>query len=242
MAKLCPPDRAAKQGEKLEERAAAEAWIRRRLGILGGWAWWSTRASSMIIIIIIGTTTEILPVQYITTPEEAKANIKRVSLAKTTQFPLTHILLQLSFLVTIPPDFPHFFPPNTGIGKNMLLLAMLVSCRILGGVKHILFSSIFLAPRDAKNPEGPCFFRPSDMATESPIASYERIGISSGVSSPGCQPQCLLVHQQEGNQAVEAIAYGLPNTALDRLEILTVSNSWRAVSPAVRSFTRSQVG
>jgi len=50
VAKLCPPDRAAKQSEKLEERAAAEAWIRRRLGILGGWAWWSTRASSIIII------------------------------------------------------------------------------------------------------------------------------------------------------------------------------------------------
>ena len=114
------------------------------------------------------------------------------------------------------PWLSTFFPPNTGIGKNMLLSAMLVSCRILGGVKHILFSSIFLAPRDAKNPEGPCFFRPSDTATESPIASYERIGVSSGVSSPGCQPQCLLVHQQEGNQAVEAIAYGLPNTALDR--------------------------
>jgi hypothetical protein len=48
VAKLCPPDRAAKQGEKLEERAAAEAWIRRRLGILGGWAWWSTRASSVL--------------------------------------------------------------------------------------------------------------------------------------------------------------------------------------------------
>jgi hypothetical protein len=46
VAKLCPSDRAAKQGEKLKERAAAEAWIRRRLGILGGWAWWSTRASS----------------------------------------------------------------------------------------------------------------------------------------------------------------------------------------------------
>ena len=52
VAKLCPPDRAAKQGEKLEERAAAEAWIRRRLGILGGWAWWSTRASSILIILI----------------------------------------------------------------------------------------------------------------------------------------------------------------------------------------------
>jgi hypothetical protein len=51
VAKLCPPDRAAKQSEKLEERAAAEAWIRRRLGILGGWAWWITRASSIIIII-----------------------------------------------------------------------------------------------------------------------------------------------------------------------------------------------
>ena len=49
VAKLCPPDRAAKQGEKLEEQAAAEAWIRRRLGILGGWAWWSTRASSIYI-------------------------------------------------------------------------------------------------------------------------------------------------------------------------------------------------
>ena len=53
MAKLCPPDRAAKQGEKLEERAAAEAWIRRRLGILGGWAWWSTRASSSLLMIIL---------------------------------------------------------------------------------------------------------------------------------------------------------------------------------------------
>ena len=33
-------------------RTGAEAWIRRRLGILGGWAWWSTRASSFIIYII----------------------------------------------------------------------------------------------------------------------------------------------------------------------------------------------
>ena len=53
MAKLCPPNRAAKQGGKLEERAAAEAWSRRRLGILGGWAWWSTRASSILLMIIL---------------------------------------------------------------------------------------------------------------------------------------------------------------------------------------------
>ena len=38
---------------KLEERAAAEAWSRRRLGILGGWAWWSTRASSSLLMIIL---------------------------------------------------------------------------------------------------------------------------------------------------------------------------------------------
>ena len=53
VAKLCPPDRAAKRGEKPEEWAAVEAWIRRRLGILGGWAWWSTRASSILLIILI---------------------------------------------------------------------------------------------------------------------------------------------------------------------------------------------
>ena len=53
VAKLCPPNRAAKQGGKLEERAAAEAWSRRRLGILGGWAWWSTRASSILLMIIL---------------------------------------------------------------------------------------------------------------------------------------------------------------------------------------------